>query len=98
MRTFRHARRLGVFPVLIAGSAIALAVPALTTTASAAAGAAARPRPALHEAAHGVRPNVMGELDCNGFSPIQRSVKLDLACADPRGSDEGRFLDHGHYI
>jgi hypothetical protein len=98
MRTFRQARRPGVLPVLIAGSAIALAVPALTTTASAATGAAARPRPVLHEAAHGVTPNAMGELDCNGFSPIQRSVKLDLACADPRGSDGGRFLDHGHYI
>jgi len=98
MRTFRQARRLGVLSVLIAGSAIALAVPALTTTASAAAGAVARPRPVLHEAAHGVKPKATGELDCNGFSPIQRSVKLDLACADPRGSDEGRFLDHGHYI
>ena len=98
MRTFRHARRLGVFTVLIAGSAIALAVPALTTTAAAAAGAAARPRPVLHEAARVVKPNAMGELDCNGFSPIQRSVKPGLACTDPRGSDEGRFLDHGHYI
>ena len=97
MRTLRHARRLGVLSVLIAGSAIALVVPALTTTASAASGAAARPRP-VHEASQGVKPNATGELDCNGFSPIQRSVKLDLACADPRGSDGGRFLDHGHYI
>jgi hypothetical protein len=98
MRTFRHARRKGILFVLIAGSAIALAVPALTTTASAASGAAARPRPALHEAAHAVKPNATGELDCNGFSPIQHSVKPGLACADPRGSDGGRFLDHGHYI
>ena len=97
MRTFRHARRL-VLSVLIAGSAIALTAPALTTTASAASGAAARPRPVLHEASHGVKPNATGELDCNGFSPIQRSVKPGLACTDPRGSDEGRFLDHGHYI
>jgi hypothetical protein len=98
MRRFRHARRLGVLSILIVGSAIALAVPALTTTASAASGAVARPRPVLHEASHGVKPNATGELDCNGLSPIQRSVKPGLACTDPRGSDEGRFLDNGHYI
>jgi hypothetical protein len=101
MWMFRQARRLPVFSVLIAGSAIAMAVPALTTTASAATGAAARPRPVgavVHQATHGVKPNGTGELDCNGFSPIQRPVKLDLPCADPRGSDGGRFVDHGHYI
>jgi hypothetical protein len=47
-------------------------------------------------AAH-VRPNAVGELDCNGFSPIQRSVKPTLACADPAIHHE-RFEDHGHYI
>ncbi|HEY3765619.1 MAG TPA: hypothetical protein VGL44_10725, partial [Gaiellales bacterium] len=30
-----------------------------------------------------VRPNAVGELDCNGFSPIQRSVKPTMLCADP---------------
>jgi len=95
----RQARRLPVFSALIAGSALALAVPAVTTTASAATGAVARPHPVLQQGYGGaVKPNKLGELDCNGFSPIQHSVKLDLACADPHGSDGGRFLDHGHYI
>ena len=38
----RQARRLPVLSALIAGSALALAVPALATTASAATGAIAR--------------------------------------------------------
>src|SRR5690349_2476677 len=68
----RRARRLPVLSALIAGSALALAVPALTTTASAATGAAARPRPVLQQGyGGGVAPNKLGELDCNGFSPIQ---------------------------
>ena len=45
----RQARRLPVFSALIAGSALALAVPALTTTASAATGAVARPHPVLQQ-------------------------------------------------
>jgi hypothetical protein len=52
---------------------------------------------AAHAAGAGVRPNKIGGLDCNGLSPIQRAVK-HLQCADPRGSDEGRFEDNGHYI
>jgi hypothetical protein len=54
----RHARRLPAPSALIAGTALALAIPALTTTASAATGAAARPRPALQRSyGGGVRPN-----------------------------------------
>ncbi|MFZ2033097.1 MAG: hypothetical protein WAW53_05020, partial [Candidatus Dormiibacterota bacterium] len=45
-----------------------------------------------------VRPNAVGELDCNGLSPIQAAVKADLACADPRGSWAGRFYENGSYI
>ncbi len=45
-----------------------------------------------------VTPNSMGGLDCNGLSPIQRPVKDGIMCADPRGSDGGRFEDNGHYI
>ena len=76
----RQARRLPVFSALIAGSALALAVPALTTTASAATAAGARPHPVLQQGyGGGVQPNKTGELDCNGFSPIQHSAKLDLA-------------------
>ncbi|MCW2492653.1 MAG: hypothetical protein JWN47_2017 [Frankiales bacterium] len=47
---------------------------------------------------HGVRPAPVGLLDCNGLSPIQRTVKVTGACSDPRGYEGGRFYDNGHYI
>src|SRR5712691_10474415 len=45
-----------------------------------------------------VAPGKAGGLDCNGFSRIQRSVKLTGVCTDPKGYDGGRFYDNGHYI
>lgn len=49
--------------------------------------------------AHGVRPNAVGELDCNGHSTIQRSVKPTLLCTDIRGlTPYHRFYDNGHYV
>jgi len=46
-----------------------------------------------------------GALDCNGFSPVQQSIKPTGACTDIRGFpgdganlDDGRFYDNGHYI
>ncbi len=44
-----------------------------------------------------VRPNTVGMLDCNGFSPIQRTAKLTMVCADPAILHQ-RFEDHDHYI
>jgi hypothetical protein len=45
-----------------------------------------------------------GELDCNGFSPVQKPLRL-FNCADVRGFKKanantwgGRFYDNGHYI
>jgi hypothetical protein len=49
-------------------------------------------------AAGGVRPNAVGELDCNGFSSIQKVVKIARICSDPRGYEGGRFYDNGHYV
>ena len=51
-------------------------------------------------ASHGVRPNAMGELDCNGHSTIQRPVDRGLHCTDIRGilGHGKRFEDNGHYI
>jgi hypothetical protein len=46
----------------------------------------------------GVAPKPVGEIDCNGLSPIQTPVHPTAACADPHGSYEGRFYDNGHYI
>jgi hypothetical protein len=49
----------------------------------------------------GVAPNPVGALDCNGLSPIQKSVKLHGVCSDPRSVEDGvptRFEDNGKYI
>jgi len=45
-----------------------------------------------------VMPNRLGEIDCNGFSPIQKSVKPTLLCADPSLPGPSRLEDHDHYI
>jgi len=48
-----------------------------------------------------VAPNAIGALDCNGFSPIQQSIKPSMACTDPiaiQGLAGDRFEDNGHYI
>jgi hypothetical protein len=49
-------------------------------------------------------PNARGELDCNGFSPVQKPLRL-FNCTDVRGFKKanantwgGRFYDNGHYI
>ena len=54
----------------------------------------------------GIAPKPVNELDCNGFSPVYRSVKPDLGglCTDPLtppgtwSAHAGRFYDNGHYI
>ena len=92
MWKLRQARRLPLLSSLVVGAAVALGAPALTSVAAASAGAVA------HLPSAGARPNAVGELDCNGLSPIQRPAKPDLACADPRGSYGGRFYENGHYI
>ena len=50
-------------------------------------------------------PNARGELDCNGFSPVQKPLRDTMNCTDIRGADTdnantwgGRFYDNGHYI
>jgi len=50
-----------------------------------------------------VQPGSSGMMDCNGHSPLYKSVKagLNRSCADPVASYDGkltRFLDNGHYI
>jgi hypothetical protein len=39
-----------------------------------------------------------GNLDCNGYSKIQKPLKVYDRCTDPKGYDGGRFYDNGHYI
>ncbi len=51
-------------------------------------------------------PAARGELDCNGFSPVQKPLRGTFNCTDIRGipgkgnanSWDGRFYDNGHYI
>jgi hypothetical protein len=90
MRPLRRVSRLPVLSAVIAGAALSLAAQVLP------AGAAISPGPARHAVT--VAPRAFGELDCNGLSPVQRPVKLTLPCAHPRGGDQGRFEDNGHYI
>ncbi len=59
---------------------------------------AAGPTPATAAGGSGVAPAAHGELDCNGYSPIQQSIKTTLPCTDPHGSSSGRFYDNGYYI
>ncbi|MHB2022455.1 MAG: hypothetical protein ACYCO3_03865 [Mycobacteriales bacterium] len=50
--------------------------------------------------------NSMGELDCNGNSPVQQAIRASMPCTDIRGSSvvnnantwSGKFYDNGRYI
>jgi len=63
------------------------------------------PATASAQAAASYTPAARGELDCNGFSPVQQALRAS-ECADIRGDlgvDDsntwgGRFYDNGHYI
>ncbi len=85
MRKLRRAQ-LSVFSALAVSAALALGLQGLSAAAAAPA------------ASTGVRPASVGELDCNGLSPIQKPLKGAIMCADPRGSWDGRFYENGHYI
>ena len=39
-----------------------------------------------------------GNLDCNGYSKIQKPLRLTNLCTDFLGYDGGRGSDNGHYI
>jgi hypothetical protein len=53
-----------------------------------------------------IKPHAVGNLDCNGMSPIQRTIMVAKVCTDIRGilgahskfTDDGRFFDNGRYI
>ena len=62
--------------------------------------------PSKQASAATVAAGTSGELDCNGQSPVQQSVKAAMACTDIRGLPGvntpyawgGRFYDNGLYI
>src|SRR6266699_2004677 len=51
-------------------------------------------------AAHSTAPSfaTTGNLDCNGYSSIQKPLKSYQPCTDLKGYDGGRGSDNGHYI
>ena len=77
-----------IFAVLAAGAAAAVFMSAPSALST----------PSRSDAPASVRPQGVGELDCNGLSPIQKPAKPAVMCTDPRGSDEGRMYENGHYI
>jgi hypothetical protein len=52
--------------------------------------------PAVAQA--GVRPRRIGQLDCNGFSRIQRELRPTADCAGIRGGEDGRDDDNGSFV
>src|ERR1700674_146242 len=74
---------------------VLFAVLVVISSAFASAGAVDAATPAT------VAPAAYGMLDCNGFSPIQKPIKANMVCADPRSVYDGvpgRFYDNGHYL
>src|SRR5215469_18001676 len=90
-RYLRYLRSWPFFTVSLA--AAALAAVQLTAAPGAALAASAG-------TAAGLRVQPVGNLDCNGYSPIQRPVKPGgIICAEVHsGSEYGQLYDNGHYI
>jgi hypothetical protein len=95
-------------PKILHSATAFIAVVALGTTMAATMSTTAGAQPpaaagAQLTASH--QPAATGELDCNGFSPVQRPVRASN-CADIRGfqgvsnanNRDGRFFDNGNYI
>jgi hypothetical protein len=93
--------RRGIVGVLAIVAALALVAP---TAASATKEKRHTTKAARARAAAGT--GRFGELDCNNDSPIQRAIRVTMACTDVRGfagvdnanTWTGRFYDNGHYI
>src|SRR5689334_5570468 len=87
---------------------------ALSGVAAASAAHTAKPAPTTYKAEAGgspqtakvwTTPNALGGLDCNGMSPVQKTVN-NKVCTDIKGmtgvksnfTRDGRFYDNGRYI
>ena len=87
----RYRRSLSFFTVTLATAALAVFQLIAPGTSLAAAGG--------HASALGIHP--IGNLDCNGYSPVQRPVKPGgIICAEVHGAKggDGQLEDNGHYI
>jgi hypothetical protein len=91
MRRNLRRNRLYAVTAVVAGAVTALALGGAMPAVSAVSHAA-------QPAAVGIAPHAIGELDCNGLSTTQRTVKQGLSCLDPRGPGVSRFEDNDHYI
>ena len=101
MRTARKFRRFSAFAIMTIGAVLSLGAQGFATAAT------GHPAGVVHQAGQAspaiahpgtIKPHTVGELDCNGLSPIQRPAKAAVMCQDPRGSWGGRFYENGHYI
>ena len=100
-----HGSRSRVLLGVFSAVALTCGVAAATGT-PAAASVTAKASTGGNISTIGSTPNQYGELDCNGFSPVQKPLRGTMNCADIRGdlghSNQntwgGRFYDNGHYI
>ena len=100
--TARRSVLAGVVAVAAAGGLACFGV------VSGAAAQTAKPEPGGSPltAHHWVKPAAAGNLDCNGMSPVQRTMLLNKVCTDIKGmygidnknTWGGRFYDNGRYI
>jgi len=75
-------RRLAMFTSLM------LAVAMGSVMAPQAAGGSTKPT---------VHANAQGGLDCNGFSPVQKTFR-HMWCTEVASNDDEGFVDNGHYV
>ena len=88
----RYPRRRPLFGISLA-AAVLVGIQLVAAPASGQATTSPGPATASH-----IRP--IGNLDCNGYSPVQRPVKPGgMICAEVHGIGEyGHLEDNGHYI
>ncbi|HUD35518.1 MAG TPA: hypothetical protein VMR14_01390 [Streptosporangiaceae bacterium] len=101
MRRPHGAQRSARLKMLAVPALSALVLAGAALAPSAASGAApqsATPQSATPQPAAAVTPRSVGELDCNGLSPVQKPAKVSMMCIDPRGASGGRFSDNGHQL
>jgi hypothetical protein len=90
---------LGVLPAVLGLMTLGVMYAPAAVGAAAAAPAAAKSAPFT------IKPAASGGLDCNGFSPAQKTILGAATCTDIKGGTVnnkntwgGRFYDNGHYI
>jgi hypothetical protein len=81
-------RKIALLGLLALAAVSVTAVPASAHATASAHAAAARP---------GSPANSQGGLDCNGFSPLQKTFRY-MMCTEIAANDDQGFLDNGHYV